>query len=104
MRSGVLVPALALVLVWSGAGCRREPAAPLPQETFVEVMVALRQAAQQSSGQADFEARKEVILKRARVTEVQLRAYARSAPRDPRALSTAYDSIAARLERFHEPE
>jgi hypothetical protein len=102
MRAGVAIVLLAGTCVLGA--CRREPPAPLPQEQFVEVMVALRRAALESTAQADFETRKEAILRRARVTEEQLRAYARYGPRDGRALSDAYDSIAARLQRYHEPE
>jgi len=98
----------AAVLVFAAtcllAGCGREAALPLEQEQFVEVMVSLRRASQESSSPSDFEARKRVILQKAGVTEDQLRAYARAAPRDPRALAEAYDSIAARLQRYHEPE
>ena len=96
-----------MLLVAAAVGlvsCRREPAAPLAQETFIEIMVSLRRASTESADQADFEARKQVILERAGVTEDELRAYARRAPRDARALSDAYDSISARLQRFSEPE
>jgi hypothetical protein len=95
---------LLLVAAAVSLSCRREPAAPLAQETFVEVMVALRRASTESADQADFEARKQVILERAGVTEDELRAYARRASRDARALSDAYDSISARLQRLSEPE
>jgi len=92
------------VAVLCAAGCSREAALPLEQEKFVEVMVSLRRAALESSGQEEFETRKQSILKQAGVTEQQLQAYAREAPRDPRGLSTAYDSITARLGRLSEPE
>ena len=97
------VAALGVALV-AALGCRHEATLPLEQEKFVEVMVELRRAAQESSGQEEFETRKQAILEDAGVSEAQLRAYARQAPRDPAALSTTYDSINARLERFHEPE
>jgi hypothetical protein len=95
---------LALVLACLFGGCGRQPAAPLEQEKFVQVMVSLRRAALESGSRADFEAKKQAILQRAGVTDAQLRAYGRYAPRDPRGASEAYESIAARLQRFHEPE
>lgn len=102
MRRGVAL--IMLILAFTTAGCRQEPAAPLEREKFVEVMVALRQAALEGPAQEDFETRKQAILEREGVSEDQLRAYARWGTRNGRALSEAYDSIAARLQRFHEPE
>jgi hypothetical protein len=96
---------LVLATACSLGGCRREePAAPMERTTFVEVMVSLRRAALQSSSQEDFESRKQAILREARVTEDQLRAYARLGARDGPALADAYDTISARLQRYQEPE
>jgi hypothetical protein len=104
MRS-VAVVVLVLALPWAAA-CRRQSASlPMEQETFVEVMVALRRAANElGSEQSLFEQRKAEILATAGVTEAELRAYAREAPRRPAELAEAYDSIAAQLQRYQEPE
>ena len=97
----------AVILVAAACGlgaCGREPPLPLAQEQFVEVMVSLRRAALETPDQGAYETRKQEILKQAGVTEAQLRAYARAATRNPMALADAYDSIAAQVQRFHEPE
>ncbi|NJD10218.1 MAG: hypothetical protein FIB01_07170 [Gemmatimonadetes bacterium] len=102
MLRGTAVVALAAACLL--AGCQRQQALPLEQEEFVQVMVALRRAALETPDQSQFDAKKQAILGRARITEDQLRAYARQATRDPRALADAYDSINTRLQRFHEPQ
>jgi hypothetical protein len=96
--------ALVLSLGVVAGGCERETAAPMEREQFVEVMVSLRRASQEAGSQANFDARRAAILEQAGVTEAQLRAYARQAPAYARELVEAYDSIAAQLQRYHEPE
>jgi len=96
--------AVAVAAVCTLGGCGRQPPLPLEQEQFVEAMVALRRAALETPDQGQFEARKQAILQQAGITEEQLRAYGRQAPRNPKALVEAYDSINARLQRFHEPQ
>jgi hypothetical protein len=95
-----------LVLVLAGAtACGQERSLPMERETFVEVMVALRRVANEPGiDQVTFERRKTEILASAGVTEQELQAYARAAPRRPGELAEAYDSISARLQRYQEPE
>jgi len=98
------VAALVLILALPVWGCERETAAPLGQDTFVEVMVSLRRASREAEGQEDFEARKAEILRQAGVTDADMRAYARIAAGNAPELAEAYDSIAARLQRYEQPD
>ncbi|HSJ14914.1 MAG TPA: hypothetical protein VK939_10895 [Longimicrobiales bacterium] len=87
--------ATALTLGVLSFGCA-EPESGISEEQFVAAVVALRQAAEASTAD-QFEARRDAILKDAGIGREDLYAFVRRSTRDPRRLSNAYDSAAARL-------
>ena len=91
-----------LILVASGmllGGCGDDDT-PLSTEdrTFIEAVVALRQAAQQARGdEAMFAALKGNVLSSQRVTEEELRAYIQSHAQDLDRMAAVWESINVRL-------
>ncbi len=79
------------------AGCRGRGGIGFDQ--FVNTTVELRQAANQTSSPAAFEARKRAIQARHHVTDADLERFTREHAGDPKLLATAWDSVQARLER-----
>jgi hypothetical protein len=87
-------------------GCG-EPAAPdrtLAPGEFVDIIVALRQAEQDSNREAhpdsveiEFERKKLEILERHNATEEQVRGFMEGYRHKPKVIATAWDSIAHRL-------
>jgi hypothetical protein len=92
-------------------GCAREPTdqvgTGLTPESFVEIMVALREAeraanATDSAG-VEFEGRKERILAEHGATEEELRDFVRRHHGDFALMNRLWDSIAQRLKHVPEP-
>lgn len=95
MRLGVVLVSAGLML----CGCGRGPSLPLPQETFVSVMVELRKASSQVGPGPAFDVKREQILAKAGVTEAELEAHARALQAHPEALREAFDSIRVAMQR-----
>lgn len=89
---------LALIGLFAAGSCRGEqPVEPMPQETFVEVIVELRRAVTQNPTQAEFEARKAEILEEANVTDSALVEYARVHGHQLDHMAQVWDSVNAKL-------
>ncbi|HUF52102.1 MAG TPA: hypothetical protein VMN60_14855 [Longimicrobiales bacterium] len=80
-------------------GCSRDGARLAPADRqFIETIVALRQAAEQSGGEpASYAALKAGVLRDHDVTEEQLRAYLDMRARDLTRLAAVWESINVRL-------
>lgn len=79
-------------------GCARDPGAPaIEPETYVDVMVALRLADNQTSSEAEFVERREQILRDAGVTDSVLVQWVRAHGQDLRLMAELWDTINARL-------
>jgi hypothetical protein len=77
----------------------------MADETFVDVMVELRRAAQEHAGDASaFDAAKADILQTAGVTDSMLHAWVNARAADPRELGTVFDEIRDSLRRPLEPD
>lgn len=85
-----------LMLALLMLGCE-EPEPALPVETFVDVLVAVRQAAREAGSPEAFAARRDAILQEAGVTEAELQAFVEEGVHDPKRLADAWDSAATRL-------
>jgi hypothetical protein len=82
----------ALALAPACTDRRQEP--PIPDDTFVEVMIALRRAALlHADDAAAFEAEKAAILARAQVTDSTLQRYVRVRAREPQQLRAVLAAI-----------
>jgi predicted protein tyrosine phosphatase len=94
-----------LAVAAASAGCRPDATAPatIPQATFVDVMVALRQAADTLHEVEEFRAEQERILRQAGVTDSALMEFVRVHGRDPQRMAMIWDTIAVRLIREHDP-
>ena len=88
----------AFLLAVTAAACTREASAPqLEPETYVDVMVALRRAHRQTASAAEFQTRREQILREAGVTDSLLVEWVRTRGTDVELLASLWDSINARL-------
>jgi hypothetical protein len=98
--------AAVMVVVLAFAGCGGGDAGTgITDERFVEVVVQLRRAAQQSHLDPEaFAARREQILQEAGVTEEELRAYIDAHGRDLDHMAAIWDTINARLAGSESPE
>ena len=85
-----------LMLALLPCGCA-EPEPVLPAEAFVDVLVAVRQAAREAGSPEAFAARRDAILEEAGVTEAELQAFVDEGVHDPKRLAEAWDSAATRL-------
>jgi hypothetical protein len=85
------------VLLLSACRAGSAPVEPMPRATFVEVIVALRRAANETTSQPEFETRKASILEKAGVTEAELLEYVRAHERDIEMMASVWDSIEVRL-------
>jgi hypothetical protein len=83
------------IVVLLFAACS-EPEPVIPEERFVDALVALREAARETPG-GDFAARRAEVLAEVGVTEEELRTFVREGTRYPRRLADAWDSAASRL-------
>ncbi len=97
-------PRWLVVLLLAGCGPERaEP--PVADETFVDVMVALRRAAAEHSGGAPaFNEAREQILADAGVTDSLLYAYVEARADDPGGLGSVFDDIRDALRERPETE
>lgn len=96
MRRATLYAVLAAALL-AGA-CNRDGALAPEDEQFIEAMVALRQAARASGGDAGrYAALKANVLREQGVTEEQLRAYIQTHAHDLERLAAVWESINVRL-------
>jgi hypothetical protein len=73
------------------------PVEPVSRTTFVEVIVALRRAANETPSQPAFETRKASILEEAGVTEADLLEYVRTHAGELEMMASVWDSIEVRL-------
>lgn len=88
----------ALLAVLLLLGCGRGRGTDLSQERFVDVMVELRQAAEQARGDtASFALRRDQVLSEAGVTHDQLQAYVEARGHDLRHMAEVWEAINARL-------
>lgn len=82
----------------SGAPADSASGSPaLTREQFIEVFVALREAAREAEDQSTFEERKREVLEKYDVDAETLLAFARSAGGDVQAMVQLWDTINARL-------
>jgi hypothetical protein len=89
--------ALALLLGVLHA-CARDDGAGLSTDRFVDVIVELRRAAEETRATpADFTARRDQILRDASVTEEELRAYVERHGRDVAHMATVWETVNRRL-------
>lgn len=87
---------LACLAVLALAACKAEPAQPagvIPREKFIAANVALRSLPDSAP-----QARRDAALKKAGVTDKQLRAWVTVYARDPEALSKAWEEIAFKVD------
>jgi hypothetical protein len=79
-------------------GCSGSVEGPsVEPETYIEVMVALRRAHNETSSTAEFEQRREQILRDASVTDSMLVQWARARGLDAGFMAQLWDSINTRL-------
>jgi hypothetical protein len=86
---------LLCVLVLSSPACERqaEPS-PMPDETFIQVMVDLRRAAAvTSSDTSAFEAMRDSILRSAGVSDSALYAWVNATSHDPERMGRVFEEI-----------
>lgn len=96
-RSGACALVLALVL-GAAFGCSPETGVPsIDRSTYVDVMVALRVADNETSSETEFLQRREQILQEAGVTDSMLVQWVRAHGGDIRFMAELWDSINARL-------
>jgi hypothetical protein len=96
---------LLLLLLLALSGCGRTDATGLSDERFIEVVVALRTAADDTRGDpSGYEARRTVILREAGVSEDELRAYVGRHSRDLHHMAEIWEAINERLTREGESE
>jgi hypothetical protein len=89
---------LTLALLCLASACEQEPEGPqLASETFIDVMVQLRRAHEQSESDAQFEVRRDSILRGAGVTDSTLVQWVRMRSGDVEFLTALWDSVNARL-------
>jgi hypothetical protein len=79
------------------AGCRAEPSEAVTPTEFVDVMVALRRADLETASPAEYNPRRDSILRAAGVTDSALVDFARRHGRDVAFMAELWDSIALRL-------
>lgn len=86
---------LPILLVLSVPACdRRGEQAPIPDETFIQVMVDLRRAAAASAGDTSgFEAMRDSILADAGVTDSALYAWVNATAEDPERMGRVFRQI-----------
>jgi alkylhydroperoxidase family enzyme len=89
---------LAALLVAGVASCRGDqaPATSISEARFIEVVVALRYAAASTGSPAEFETRREEILRQAGVTDELLLEFVRARGQDVAGMRAVWDTIAAR--------
>jgi hypothetical protein len=96
----VLVGILSAVLLSCSPGA---DSAIVTSDSFIQVMVDLRRAANQAAGDtAAFAARREQILLDAGVTEEQLHAYVEAHGRDVEHMARVWETINTRLSQLEE--
>jgi hypothetical protein len=91
-RLGFVAGALFLL-----AGCERGVVEPMPRAKFIQVMVELRKADQESTTPEAFSTKRAEILTRHGVTDSLLIAFVQAQQGDVNALAEVFDSINARL-------
>jgi hypothetical protein len=89
------------------SGC--SPSEPQPDpgmttEQFIEVVVALRQAAQQTGSTEEFDARRQQLLQESAITDSMLLQFVRVRGDDVQRMTVIWDSISARLQRPDQSE
>jgi hypothetical protein len=89
---------IAVGLLTGLAGCNRDarPTTALSPDQFVDVVVALREAAVRAPDQASFEVERDRVLREAAVTDSMLLEFVRVRGRDIDAMRAVWDSVAAR--------
>ncbi len=81
----------------ASTGCGERAAEGISRETFMDVMVALRQEARVTTDSLAFDVRRGEILAEAGVTDSALFAFVRARERDPEEMSAIWDAIDTRL-------
>lgn len=99
MRPGraILIAAIFAGSVTSTGCSEAQPVEPMSRETFIEVVVALRQANREETSADAFLERKREILEQAGVTDSGVVEYARIHESDIAFMAATWDSIARRL-------
>jgi hypothetical protein len=89
---------LSAAVLGAAFACSADDGAPaIEPSTYVDVMVALRQADDRTLSEAEFVERREKILQEAGVTDSMLVRWARAHGEDVRFMAELWDSINARL-------
>jgi hypothetical protein len=95
-------PTALIIAALLASGC--SPAEPQPDpgmstEQFIEAVVTLRQAAQQTGSVEEFEARRQQLLEASAITDSMLLQFVRVHGHDVQRMTEIWDSISARLQR-----
>lgn len=78
-------------------GCGDAPSEPISRDAFIDVIIALRQAADGVRDSAVFAARRDEILRAHGVSDSMLIQYVRRHSRDVQMMAEIWDTIDARL-------
>lgn len=79
------------------AGCEAEPTEPVTREQFIDVMTEIRRIDMDTDAAAEFDTRRDSILRESGVTDSALVDFARLHGREIGFMSEIWDSIAKRL-------
>jgi hypothetical protein len=101
-RRRAFLPSWLILLAACLPGCRKEPAAPISQQKFVDAYVQLVQARIDAAGDSvAYAAKRDRVFMDTGVKPADLRAFVEAGRRNPLPLRDAWQSIAARLDTLY---